>query len=95
MSIQVEQELTIGVHPSTSEIGIDAGIMCFAAFSDGTMVEGVHSFRRHQERLAREQRKLKNKQKGSSNWKEQKRKISRLHHHIANIRSDFLHKLST
>ena len=95
MSVQVEQEVTIGVHPSTSEIGIDAGIMCFAAFSDGRMVDGVHSFRKHEQRLAREQRKLSRKKKGSSNWQKQKRKISRLHHRISNVRSDFLHKLST
>jgi len=43
-------------HASDSEIGIDAGIKCFADFSDGTLVEGVHSFRKHEERLAREQR---------------------------------------
>ena len=87
--------IEIGKHPSDSEIGIDAGIKCFAAFSDGTMIEGVHSFRRHEELLAREQRKLSRKQRGSENWKKQKRKIAKLHHRIANVRSDFLHKLST
>jgi len=94
-SIQVEQALDIGRHPSASEIGIDAGIACFAAFSDGTMAEGVHSFRRHEDTLARQQRKLSRKKKGSSNWKKQKRKISRVHLKIADVRSDFLHKLST
>ncbi len=94
-SIQVEQTLDIGKHPSESETGIDAGIKCFAAFSDGTMIQGVNSFRKHEDALAREQRKLSRKKKGSNNWKKQKRKISRLHHTIANVRSDFLHKLST
>jgi IS605 OrfB family transposase len=94
-SIQVEQTLEIAKHHSDTEIGIDAGIKCFAAFSDGTMVEGVNSFRGHEDALAREQRKLSRKKKGSSNWKKQKRKISKLHHTIANVRSDFLHKLST
>jgi len=84
-----------GKHPSDSEIGMDAGIMCFAAFSDGTMIKGVNSFRRHEERLAREQRKLSRKEKGSENWKKQKKKISRLHSKITNVRQDFLHKLST
>jgi len=93
-SVQVEQDLDIGKHPSDSEIGIDAGIKCFAAFSDGTLVEGVNSFRKHEERLAREQQKLSRKKKGSQNWKKQKSKISRLHHTIANLRSDFLHKLT-
>ncbi len=94
-SIQVEQSIEIGRHPSNSEIGIDAGIACFAAFSDGTMVEGVNSFRKHEETLARQQRKLSAKKKGSNNWKKLKRKISRLHMKIADVRSDFLHKLST
>jgi len=93
-SIQVEQTIEIGKHPGDSEIGIDAGVKCFAAFSDGTMVEGIHSFRKHEDKLAREQRKLSRKKKGSHNWKKQKGKISRLHINIANVRSDFLHKLS-
>jgi len=87
--------MDIQQHSSDTEIGIDAGIRCFAAFSDGTMVQGVNSFRKHEDQLAREQRRLKQKQKGSKNWKKQKRKISRLHHKIANVREDFLHKLST
>ena len=94
-SIQVEQMIEIGKHASASEIGIDAGVKCFAAFSDGTMIDGVHSFRKHEDRLAREQRKLSRKKRGSNNWKKQKREISKLHHTIANVRSDFLHKLST
>ena len=95
ISVQVEQEVDISPHPCKSEIGIDAGISCFAAFSDGTMVNGVHSFRKHQERLAREQRKLAHKKNGSNKCKKQKQRISSLNHHICNVRSDFLHKLST
>ncbi len=94
-SLQVEQEIEVSEHPGKSEIGIDAGIKCFAAFSDGTMIEGVHSFRKHEDLLAREQRKLSRKRKGSENWKKQIRKIAQLHHSIANVRKDFLHKLST
>ena len=85
-SLQVEQEVDIGEHPSRSSIGIDAGIKCFAAFSDGRLVEGIGSFRRHEDALTREQRRLARKRK---------RKISRLHHRIADVRMDFLHKLST
>jgi len=94
-SIQVEHEVPIPKHPSETEIGIDAGIKSFAAFSDGTLVEGVNSFRKHEDALAREQKKLSRKKKGSQNWKKQKTRISRLHHTISNVRSDFLHKLST
>jgi IS605 OrfB family transposase len=94
-SLQTEQDIEIGKHPSDSEIGVDAGVKCFAAFSDGRLVEGMNSFRKHEDGLAKEQRKLARKQKGSENWKKQKQRISRLHHTISNVRSDFLHKLTT
>ena len=94
-SIQVEQMIEIRKQSSVSDLGIDAGINCFATFSDGTLIEGIHSFRRHEAALIQEQRKLSRKKRGSENWKKQRRKLSKLHHTIANVRSDFLHKLST
>ena len=94
-SLQVEQDVQIGIHAYPWEVGIDSGVRSFAAFSDGHMIEGPGSFRRHEEALAKEQRKLARKQRGSQNWRKQKEKISGLHHTIANVRMDFLHKLST
>ena len=94
-SLQVEQTIEAAEHPVDSEIGIDAGVNYFAALSDGRLVQGVHSFRKHEDALAMAQRKLSRKKKGSENWKKQKRKISKLHVRIADVRSDFLHKLST
>nr|MBO8919016.1 transposase [Proteus mirabilis] len=45
--------------------------------------------------MARLQRKLSRKIKFSANWQKQKRKIQRLHTHIANIRKDYLHKVTS
>ena len=41
------------------------------------------------------QRQLSRKVKFSNNWQKQKRKIQRLHSCIANIRRDYLHKVTT
>ncbi|HFT0289755.1 TPA: RNA-guided endonuclease InsQ/TnpB family protein, partial [Proteus mirabilis] len=46
-------------------------------------------------KLARLQRKLSRKIKFSANWQKQKRKIQHLHSHIANIRKDYLHKVTS
>ena len=46
-------------------------------------------------KLARLQRQLAKKVKFSENWKKQNRKIQKLHHHVANIRHDYLHKVTT
>ncbi|NHU29906.1 transposase, partial [Proteus mirabilis] len=49
----------------------------------------------NQRKLARLQRKLSRKITFSANWQKQKRKIQRLHTHIANIRKDYLHKVTS
>jgi putative transposase len=94
-SIQTEREVDAPVHPSQSAVGIDMGIACFAALSDGTMLTPLNSFRKHEKKLATMQRKLSRKTKFSANWHKQKAKVSRLHKKIANVRKDFLHKATT
>lgn len=48
-----------------------------------------------QRALRKAQQALSRKVKRSNNWKKQKRKITRLHARIADVRNDFLHKTST
>ncbi|WP_347290820.1 transposase [Kluyvera georgiana] len=95
ISFQVEIEVTQPVHPSTSAVGLDAGISKLATLSDGTIFHPINSFKANQAKLARLQRQLAHMVKFSGRWKKQKAKISRLHSHIANIRRDYLHKVTT
>ena len=95
ISVQTEVEVPNPVHPSTSMVGLDAGVAKLATLSDGTFFEPVNSFQKNQKKLARLQRQLSRKVKFSNNWYKQKRKIQRLHSHIANIRKDYLHKVTT
>ncbi|MDR3362962.1 MAG: transposase [Desulfovibrio sp.] len=95
VAIQTEREVETPVHPSQSAVGIDMGIACFAAISDGTMLNPLNSFRKQEKKLAATQRKLALKTKFSANWHKQKAKVSKLHKKIANVRNDFLHKATT
>lgn len=95
ISIQTECEVSVPLHPSTSMVGLDAGVAKLATLSDGTVFEPVNSFQKNQKKLAKLQRQLSRKVKFSNNWQKQKRKIQRLHSHIANIRRDYLHKVTT
>lgn len=95
ISIQTESEVSDPVHPSVSMVGLDAGVAKLATLSDGTVFEPVNSFQKKQKKLARLQRQLSHKVKFSNNWQKQKRKIQRLHSRIANIRRDYLHKVTT
>jgi putative transposase len=95
MSVQTEREVKDPIPKATSSIGIDMGIKRFATMSDGTFIKPLSSFKKHEERLRRYQRRMSRKVKGSSNWKKAKAKVAKIHADIANSRKDFLHKATT
>lgn len=76
-------------------IGVDLGLTHFAVTSDGEKIAAPRIFRKHEARLARYQRAMSRKQKGSKNRNRARMKVARIHAKIADTRSDFLHKLST
>lgn len=93
VSIQTEREVDQPL-PQGEAVGIDMGIARFATLSDGSHLDPLNSFKKHQQRLARYQRAMSRKTKFSSNWKKAKAKVQKIHTHIANARKDFLHKAS-
>ena len=76
-------------------VGIDLGLTHFAILSDGEKVPAPNTFRKHEKKLAKLQRKLARKKKGSKNRTKARLKVAKLHAKIADIRKDFTHKLST
>lgn len=76
-------------------IGIDLGIKTYAAISDGTAINNPKHYTDLQASLARLQRRLAKKKKGSNNYHSTRLMVARLHARIANMRKDFLHKLSS
>jgi putative transposase len=94
VSILVETEVQ-ELPKTDSAVGIDVGLKEFAILSDGTIYSNPKFFRRLEEKLAKAQRILSRRKKGSSNWNKQRIKVARIHEKIANARNDYLHKIST
>lgn len=78
-----------------NSVGIDLGIKEFCITSDGEMIANPKYLKKSLDKLAKLQRKLSRKSKGSSNRNKARIKVARLQKHIANQRKDFLQKLST
>ena len=79
----------------TGKVGVDLGLTHFAILSTGEKIAAPNVFRKNEKKLARLQRRLAKKKKGSKNRTKAKLKVARLHAKIADTRKDFLHKLST
>lgn len=70
-------------------IGIDVGLKEFLTTSVGETVPIQQTYRKTQSHLARQQRKLARKEKGSNGCNKQKNKIARIHQRIGRIRENF------
>ncbi len=76
-------------------VGIDLGIKEFCITSDGKMIQNPKYLKKSLGKLAKLQRELSRKSKGSSNRNKARIKVARLQERISNQRKDFLQKLST
>lgn len=76
-------------------VGIDLGIKDFAITSDGVAFPNHKYLKKSEKRLAKLQKQLSRKSKGSNNFEKQRIKVALLHEKVANQRNDMLHKLST
>lgn len=82
--------------PSTGAVvGLDMGLKSFAITSDGVEYPNHKFLAKNLHKLARLQRQLSRKSKGSKRREKARIKVARLQEHIANQRQDALHKLST
>ena len=93
-SLCVEYEIEIQKKKSEKVLGLDYSQHDFYVSSDGERANYPHYYRKSEEKLAYEQKKLSRKVLKSNNWYKQKKKISRLQTHIANQRLDWIHKKS-
>ena len=93
VSITVETEHEPS--PSTgSMIGIDLGIKDLLITSDGEKFDNKHIIKKYEHKLARKQRRLSRKVKGSKNYNKQRIKLARIYEKIRNTRIDHLHKIT-
>lgn len=98
-------ETEIAPLPKTnSSVGIDLGLSDFAILSTGEKIGNRRFISKLSKKLAKEQkllsrralaaRKAGRKLSESKNYQKQRMKVAKIHEKIANMRRDFLHKLS-
>jgi putative transposase len=75
-------------------IAIDLGIKTYATLSNGEKIENPKHLKSKEIKLAKHQKRLARKKKGSKRRELQKKRVAKIHEQIANARNDFLHKTS-
>lgn len=76
-------------------VGVDLGLTHFAVLSTGEKVENPRHMAKRQAKVARLQRRLARKKKGSNNRRKARLAVALAMAKVRRARADFLHKLST
>ncbi|QFY09010.1 IS200/IS605 family element transposase accessory protein TnpB [Nonomuraea phyllanthi] len=76
-------------------VGVDAGITALATLSTGEKIVNPRHERRDRRTLAKAQRALARKEKGSNNRAKARLRVARVYARIADRRRDHLHKVTT
>lgn len=95
VSILVEQGDKKYLPKTNKNVGIDLGIKDFAITSDNQKISNPKYLAKSEKKIAKLQRQLSRKSKGSNNRNKARIKLARAWEKITNQRTDFLQKLST
>jgi putative transposase len=76
-------------------VGLDMALGNFYVDHEGNTPSFTRNTRKYEKQLAKAQRRLSKKKKGSSNWQKEKRNVALVHEKIVNSRLDFNRKLAT
>ena len=94
VSVCFKQTIAIpSVTPETA-LGLDFSMSSLFIDSDNQSADYPKFYRKSQEQLAKAQRRLSKRVKGSNRYRKQQHKVALISERTANRRKDFLHKLS-
>ena len=89
-------ETAVAELPKTGKsVGIDLGIKDLLVSSDGYKYDNQRYLKHLEKQLARAQRKLSRKPKGSNRREKQRIRVALIQERIANQRLDYIHKVTT
>src|SRR5438270_8107136 len=93
VSIVVEEDIK-ALEVTPKMVGLDLGLKSMVITSDGQTHSNPKFFAKDEKKLAKAQRRLAKKKKGSKNRAKARLKVARLHKKIADRRRDYQHQLS-
>ncbi|NES66207.1 MAG: IS200/IS605 family element transposase accessory protein TnpB, partial [Okeania sp. SIO2D1] len=89
-------EMQSEILPETdNSVGIDVGIKTFATFSDGRKIDAPKPLKKRIKKYRKLSKSLSNKTRGSNRYERARLRVAKFHAKLKDIRTDFLHKLST
>ena len=91
--VELPQEEIIRFEQTNEYVGIDLGVKDFVITSDGEVFENKHFFKSQEKKIAKLQRQLSKKQKGSNNRNKQRVKVAKAFERLINQKDAYIHSV--
>ena len=91
--VDVDNNELIKFNKTRRYVGIDLGVKDFVITSDGKKFENKNFYKKDEKKLAKLQRQLSKKRKGSSNFHKQRKRIARLFETITHKKENYIHSV--
>ena len=91
--IEMKEDEFVKFNKTSRDVGIDLGVKDFVITSDGEVFENKHFFKRDEKKLAKLQRQLSKKRKGSNNFHKQCRRIAKTFETMTNKKENYIHSV--
>ena len=89
--VDIPETEYVKLKKTNKQVGIDLGVKDFVITSDGVVFENKHFLKREEKKIAKLQRQLSRKKKGSSNRKKQRLKIAKTYERLTNKKESYIH----
>ena len=91
--IEMKEDEFVKFNKTSRDVGIDLGVKDFVITSDGNVFENEHFYKKNEKKLAKLQRQLSKKRKGSSNFHKQCKRIVRVFETITHKKENYIHSV--
>ena len=91
--IDMDNNEFVKFNKTNRDVGIDLGVKDFVITSDGEVFENKHFYKKDEKKLAKLQRQLSKKRKGSSNFHKQCKHIAKVFNTITNKKENYIHSV--
>ena len=91
--VDINDNELVKFNKTSRDVGIDLGVKDFVITSDGEVFDNKHFYKKDEKRIAKLQRQLSKKRKGSSNFHKQCKRIARVFETISNKKENYIHSV--
>ena len=91
--IDMDNNELIKFNKTSRDVGIDLGVKDFVITSNGEVFENKHFYNKDEKRLAKLQRQLSKKKKGSNNFHKQCKRIAKTFETMTNKKENYTHSV--